>query len=167
MARIADSLIQELEQEAGTTKRLLERVPEDKLDWQPHQKSMSLGKLAHHVATTAGDMAGIASVDAFDFGTFSGSEQSKTNSDLLAAHEASISKAKGFLDAMDDAQAMATWKATMQGKELMAMPRVAMLWTMMLNHSVHHRGQLSVYLRLLDIPVPSIYGPSADENPFE
>ena len=167
MARIADPLMQELEQEAATTRRLLERVPEDKLAWQPHKKSMTLGRLAHHVATTPGDMAGVASADTFDFGTFSGSEESKNNAELLAAHEASVSKAKSFLDGMDDARAMATWKATMGGKELMAMPRVGVVRSMMLNHWIHHRGQLSVYLRLLDIPVPSIYGPSADENPFE
>ena len=167
MARIADSFVQELEQEAATTKRLLERVPEDKLAWKPHEKSMSLGRLAHHVATTPGDMAGIASTDTFDFSNFSGSEESKDNAELLAAHEASISKAKNFLDGMDDARAMATWTATMGGKELMAIPRVGVVRNMLLNHWIHHRGQLSVYLRLLDIPVPSIYGPSADENPFE
>jgi uncharacterized damage-inducible protein DinB len=166
MARIADSLLQELEHEAATTKRVLERVPEDKLDWQPHEKSMTLGRLAHHVATTPGDIAGIAAVDEFDFGTFAGSEQSKTSSELLAAHEASIQKAKDFLGAMDDASAMATWKATMAGRPLMSIPRVGVVRNIMLNHWIHHRGQLSVYLRLLNVPVPSIYGPSADENPF-
>lgn len=166
MARIADSLLQELEQEAGTTRRVLERVPEDKLAWQPHEKSMTLGRLAHHVATTPGDIAGIAAVDEFDFGNFSGSKESTTSAELLAAHEASIQKAKDFLESMDDASAMATWKATMQGKDLMALPRVGVVRNIMLNHWIHHRGQLSVYLRLLDVPVPSIYGPSADENPF-
>jgi uncharacterized damage-inducible protein DinB len=166
MSRIADAIIQEMEHEGATARRVLERVPEDKWDWQPHAKSMTLGRLANHVAMIPGDIAGWAAADGIDFANMPSSKDATTLEELLAAHEASLSKAKAFLDGMDDAAAMGMWTGRMNDQVLMQMPRVAVVRNVMLNHWYHHRGQLSVYLRLLDVPVPSIYGPSADESPF-
>lgn len=167
MARIVDSLLAELDQEAATTRRVLERVPGDKLGWKPHAKSMSLGQLALHVATTPGAVAKLLSTDGLDLGGVN-FEQAPAGSaaELLPALDDSVKTAKEVLNGLDDQTAMTTWKLTRGAKEVFVAPRIAVARTIMLNHWYHHRGQLSVYLRLLDIPVPSIYGPSADENPF-
>lgn len=167
MARIVDSLLAELDQEAATTRRVLERVPGDKLGWKPHAKSMSLGQLALHVATTPGAVAKLLLTDGLDIGGVN-FEQAPAGSaaELLPALDESIKTAKEVLNGLDDHKAMAPWKLTKGSKEVFTAPRIGIARTIMLNHWYHHRGQLSVYLRLLDIPVPSIYGPSADENPF-
>jgi len=160
-----EALIQELEQEAQTTRRVLERVPGDKLGWKPHEKSMSLGQLALHVATTPGMVSEIARQSPFPAPTFV--QPSATSaSELIPALEQGVTKAKENLRAIGDAGLAATWRVVDGDKQLMEMPVVAVLRTIMLNHWYHHRGQLSVYLRELNVPVPSIYGPSADENPF-
>jgi uncharacterized damage-inducible protein DinB len=160
-----DVLLQELEQEAGTTRRVLERVPADQLAWKPHAKSMSLGQLALHVATVPGNVAEIAAQPSFNVPTFT--QPSATSvAELLPALEESVAKARRLLGGMDDAELNATWRMTRGTREIMAVPRKALLRSVMLNHWYHHRGQLSVYLRELNVPVPSIYGPSADENPF-
>lgn len=166
MARMVDPLLAELEQEAQATKRILERVPNDKLGWKPHAKSMSLGQLALHVATIPGFVSEILVNDVFELPDFTQPAASSA-AELLPALEESVKNAKRVAGGFDDKKAMTTWKLTKAGKELMALPRIGMLRMVMLSHWIHHRGQLSVYLRLLDVPVPSIYGPSADENPFE
>ncbi len=157
--------IAELEQEAMTTRRVLERVPNDQLAWKPHQKSMSLGQLALHVATIPGNVAEIAAVSPFQVPPFT-QPAAATTSELLPALDASVAKARTILGGMDDAALAATWRLMHGDREMMALPRGAVLRTIMLNHWYHHRGQLSVYLRALNVPLPSIYGPSADENPF-
>jgi uncharacterized damage-inducible protein DinB len=163
--RIIDGLLQELEQEAHTTRRVLERVPEAHLGWKPHQKSMTLGQLALHVATTPGGVAEITSHPSIQLPQFN--QPSATSvAELMAALQESVAKAKKILGGMDDAALATTWKVMDGEREVMAMPRGAALRAIMLNHWYHHRGQLSVYLRQLNVPVPSIYGPSADENPF-
>lgn len=165
---IADSLVMELEREAATTKRVLERVPNDKLSWKPHPKSMSLGQLALHVAETPGVVADIASRSVHEISPAAFEQRAAGSAaELLPALEQSINKATTMLKGMDDGSAMSMWKAVRNGKEVFSAPRVGVVRTIMLNHWYHHRGQLSVYLRLLGVPVPSIYGPSADENPFE
>ena len=163
---IRDALLQELEQEAQTTRRVLERVPEASLGWKPHAKSMTLGQLALHVATTPGGVAEIASKPSLDEPPTFEQPAARTAAELLPALDESIAKAKALVGAMDDAAMMETWTLKSDGRVLMAVPRAALLRTVMLNHWYHHRGQLSVYLRQLNVPVPSIYGPSADENPF-
>lgn len=163
--RLIDPIVAELDQEGQTTRRVLERVPEDKLTWKPHTKSMSLGQLALHLATAPGAVATIASQDRVEAPSFDQPE-AKTRAEILDAFSQSLTTAKDLLNQIDDARATATWTLTRNGKVLMAVPRLAMLRAILLNHSYHHRGQLSVYLRLLNVPVPSIYGPSADENPF-
>ena len=162
---ISDSLVMELEQEAKTTRRVLERVPADKLAWRPHPKSMSLGQLALHVASSPGNVATIAKESVQNPPSFAQPEAT-TSAELLAAHDASIALAKAALSGWNDAKLMETWTMSANGKTMMSMPRIGMVRAIMLNHWYHHRGQLTVYLRLLGVPVPSVYGPSADENPF-
>jgi uncharacterized damage-inducible protein DinB len=164
--RTVDPFIMELDQEAAITKRVLERVPNDKLAWKPHTKSMSLGQLALHVATTPAQVAAILSESEMEMPAFIDYPAAQTTAELVPALDQSVSRAKEVLNDMDDKTAMTTWKMMRNGKELLAAPRIGVVRSIMLNHWYHHRGQLAVYLRLLDIPVPSIYGPSADENPF-
>ena len=160
-----EALIQELEQEAQTTRRVLERVPDDRLAWKPHEKSMSLGQLALHVATTPGGVSEIVRQSPFPAPKFV-QASATTAAELLPALEQSVAKAKENLRAIGDAGLANMWRVVDGERELMAMPVGAVLRFIMLNHWYHHRGQLSVYLRELGVPVPSIYGPSADENPF-
>jgi uncharacterized damage-inducible protein DinB len=160
-----EALIQELDQETQTTKRVLERVPGDKLGWKPHDKSMSLGQLALHIATTPGGVSDFVRQSPMQVPQFV--QPSATSAaELLPALEQSVAKAKENLRAIGDAGLGQTFRILLGDKEIMAMPVGAALRFIMLNHWYHHRGQLSVYLRELGVPVPSIYGPSADENPF-
>lgn len=160
-----DVLLQELELEAHTTRRVLERVPQAHLGWKPHDKSMTLGQLAMHVATIPAGVAEVAAHSSASIPEFS--QPSAANaSELVPALEQSVARARALLGGMNDAAMTATWRLMNGDQELMAVPRAAFLRSIMLNHWYHHRGQLSVYLRQLGVPVPSIYGPSADENPF-
>jgi uncharacterized damage-inducible protein DinB len=163
---LIDGMLQELEQEAQTTRRVLERVPDDRLSWRPHEKSRTLGELAYHVATVPGNVAALVATESpVQAPQFTDPTPQKA-AELVSALEESIAKAKKLLGGMDDTRLQATWRMMQGERELLAIPRVAMLRSVMLNHWYHHRGQLSVYLRELDVPIPSIYGPSADENPF-
>ena len=167
MIKTLEPMSGEITQEAATTKRMLERVPSDKLTWKPHPKSMSLGQLALHVAMIPGAISKLAAVDDFEVNPANFNPPAPQSSDeIVAALDASVHAAQAYLGGVSESAATGPWRATLQGRELMTMPRAAMLRTLMLNHWYHHRGQLSVYLRLLEVPVPSVYGPSADENPF-
>jgi uncharacterized damage-inducible protein DinB len=162
---IAKALLQELEHEADATRRVLERVPDAHLDWRPHAKSYSLGQLALHVAQIPGGVATLAMQSPAAPPQFV-QERAARSADLVPTLHESIAQAKSILtDASDDTM-METWRLVAGDRELMAMPRAAFLRAIMLNHWYHHRGQLLVYLRQLNVPVPSVYGPSADENPF-
>jgi len=163
---MSDAFIQEIEQEGKTTRKLLERVPTDKLSWKPHAKSMSLGELAQHVATSPGAIATWALGDSFDFGGADKPTPSKSTAEILASHDQSVTKAKDVAKQLGDSGLGQSWEAKMNGATMFKMPKAALYRSIVINHWIHHRGQLSVYLRLLDVPVPSIYGPSADENPF-
>jgi len=158
-------LLLELEQEAETTRRVLERVPANRLAWKPHAKSMSLGQLALHIATTPGAVAQLSQQSPVPPPQFIHPEPASA-AELIPAFEHSIAQAKDVLRGMDDAALGKTWRVVDGDRELMAIPVGALLRSIMLNHWYHHRGQLSVYLREVGVPVPSIYGPSADENPF-
>lgn len=162
---IIDGLLAELEQEAATTRRVLERIPQEHLSWRPHPKSMSLGQLALHVATVPGLVAEIAAVDVASPNSFFQPEAA-TAAELVPALGESVAKAKRTLGTYDDAKMAATWRLQKNGQDVLTMPRVAFVRAIMLNHWYHHRGQLLVYLRLLNLSVPSVYGPTADENPF-
>jgi uncharacterized damage-inducible protein DinB len=162
---IAGALLQELEQEAQATRRVLERVPDLHLDWRPHAKSYSLGQLALHVAQIPGGVATLAMQSPASPPQFV-QERASRSADLIPVLQESINTAKSVLGNASDATMMETWRLVHGDRELMAMPRMAFLRAIMLNHWYHHRGQLLVYLRQLDVPVPSVYGPTADENPF-
>ena len=159
------AFLQEFDNEARTTRRVLERVPEDKLGWKPHPKSMSLGELALHVAGSPAEISGWCIEDETNF---SGAKPPLPSSraEILAAHDEGVKTVKDRLTKVGDEGLKGMWTAKAGGATLMQMPKNALVRSIVLNHWIHHRGQLSVYLRLLDVPVPPIYGPSADENPF-
>ena len=164
---LIDGMLQELEQETQTTRRVLERVPDHQLGWRPHEKARTLGELALHVAMVPGGVAElVASPSPAQAPRFT-DPSPKSAAELIPALDQSIAKAKRMLGGMDDATLVGTWRLMQGERELFAIPRIAMLRSVMLNHWYHHRGQLTVYLRELGVPIPSIYGPSADENPFE
>lgn len=163
--RLAMAFLGELENEAKTTRAVLERIPADKFDWQPHEKSMKMGRLAVHVAEMFGWTKETLKRDVLDFSTMDMTPfEPRTTDELLAFFDDQIANAKAILAETSDETFMTDW--TMRNGETVyfTMPKVAVMRTFVMNHIIHHRGQLSVYLRLNDIPVPSIYGPSADEG---
>lgn len=164
---IIDAILMELEDEAKRTQRVFERIPEDKLAWRPHPKSFSLGQLAMHIAAQ-GSLAQIAAKDIHEIPvqTLQAPPEPKNRQEILDTFAQGMAGAKEVLAKMDDATLNATWTGQVNGKTMLSLPRAAFIRMVMLNHIYHHRGQLSVYLRLLNVAVPSIYGPSADENPF-
>ena len=165
--KMIDGLLAELEQEAETTRRVLERIPEAHLSWKPHPKSMSLGQLALHVATVPGFVAELAAVDTIPEPPSFVQPEAASAAELVPTLDASVARARSVLGGSDDARMGETWRLQSGGQEILAMPRAAVVRTIMLNHWYHHRGQLLVYLRLLNQSVPSVYGPTADENPFK
>jgi uncharacterized damage-inducible protein DinB len=162
---LSQPFIAELEQEAGATRRVLERIPEDKLGWRPHPRSFSLGQLALHVATIPGNVSQLAMQSMTAVPAFVQPEP-KTKAEVLDAQQASVTAGKAALAGWTDADLMEEWTLSANGDTKMAMPRIGLLRAIMFNHLYHHRGQLLVYLRLLDVPVPAVYGVSADENPL-
>ena len=159
-------MLQELDQETQTTRRVLERVPGHQLEWKPQEKARSLGQLAMHVATVPGGVAELAATPSPAQVPQFTDPSPKSASELVPALEESVARAKRVLGGLDDAALTSTWRLMQGDRELLALPRVAFLRSIMLNHWYHHRGQLSAYLRELGVAIPSIYGPSADENPF-
>jgi uncharacterized damage-inducible protein DinB len=165
--RTADAFLAELRMEAVTTRRVLERVPAAHLGWRPHTKSMSLGQLALHVATLPRQVVEFVTGDELDFDSVPKSPPIVGSREkLLTAFTASTDQAQSYLTGLSDERAAATWRLVAGSRELFAVPRAGVLRSFLFNHWYHHRGQLVVYLRLLDVPVPSVYGPTADENPF-
>jgi uncharacterized damage-inducible protein DinB len=162
---IMEPILAEIEQESVTTRKLLERVPEDKLSWRPHHKCYSLGQLALHIASIPGALSAAVAVDSLELPKFQQPE-AKSKSEILDTFSKSLAQARENLARIDDAKALATWTVTRNGATVMSLPRIQFMRAILLNHCYHHRGQLSIYLRQLDVPLPSIYGPSADENPF-
>lgn len=162
-----DPILDEFREEATITKRVLDRVPADKLSWKPHARSMSLGQLAIHIATVPGNLAKIAKEDKFDVSQANFEPlQPRNVGEIQAAFEQSVREAEEYLRGMTDETAQGDWRLMLKDKEIFSKPRITVLRSIMLNHWYHHRGQLSVYLRLLEVPVPVIYGRSADESPF-
>lgn len=158
-----DGLIAELRREAESTRRVLERVPSDKLSWKPHEKSMSLGQLALHTAGVPGGLAELLDERIREVPIVPLPEATSLK-EILSVLDRYTAIAEDKLLAWGEAGLMETWKLTREGIPILEAPRFEMVRTLMLNHWYHHRGQLTVYLRLLDVPVPAIYGPSADEN---
>ncbi len=163
---IVDALLPEFDHEMTTTRKLLERVPDDRFDWKPHPKSFSLGALATHVvnlATWAVDTLNKSEID------LTGDQRlpsAPSRAQLLSAFDTNVAAARAALAGRSDADFQAMWTLKRDGKTIFSMPKSTVLRSFVLSHLIHHRGQLSVYLRLLDVPVPSIYGPSADESTF-
>ena len=167
MTKMLEPMMSEFQQEAATTRRVLERVPADKLSWKPHPKSMSLGQLALHVASIPGNLCRLAQRDGLDTSEANFNPPGPTDAkEILATLDAGVKAAEEYVGSCQRVRSSGYVAHHIEGQGSVAMPRVVLLRTIMLNHWYHHRGQLSVYLRMLDVPVPSIYGPSADENPF-
>ncbi len=163
--RLAAAFLEELENEAKTARECLARVPADKFEWKPHEKSMTFGRLAVHIAEMFGWTKESLTQDVLDFATADYKPfQPSTTDELLAFFDEKVAAAKEILSNTADDTFMTEW--TMRNGETVyfTMPKVAVMRSFVMNHIIHHRGQLSVYLRLNDIPVPSIYGPSADEG---
>ncbi len=162
---IVDTLLPEFDREMTTTRKLLERVPEDKFAWKPHVKSMSLGDLASHVANLVNWGAVTLNQSDVDMGSDNTNTAATSRADLLARFDGNVAHTRAALTSKSDAEMMAPWSLKHHGKTIFTMPKAAVWRGFVLNHLVHHRGQLSVYLRLNDVPVLAIYGPSADEAP--
>jgi len=162
---IAQSLLPELKHECSLTRKVLERVPLDKFDWKPHEKSMSFGRLASHVAELSGWVEMTVTQDKleFDMGGFQPFE-AKTAEELLTVLDDNVAKGVPLLEEASDELILTHWKMIVDGNVLIDMPKIAVLRVWVLNHMIHHRAQLTVYLRENDIAVPAIYGPSADEQ---
>ena len=165
---LSAALLPEFDQEMAGTRKTLERVPDDKFDYKPHAKSMPLKQLAVHLALFPSWMIDTMNKSSFDYAPVGG-EPYKTpdinsRQDLLDTFDRDVVTARASLAAASDAQLMETWSLLAGGKTIFAMPRIAVLRGMVMNHMIHHRAQLGVYLRLNDIPVPALYGPSADEQ---
>ena len=163
---LVDSLLPEFDHEISTTRKLLERVPEDRLDWRPHPKSTPLGQLAQHVATIP--TWGVMTINQaeLDIGGDFRLEPVATRAALLEMFDANARAARAALVGKSDAELMAPWTLKRSGQTIFSMPKASVWRSFVMSHLIHHRGQLSVYLRMNDAVIPSIYGPSADEGQF-
>ncbi len=162
---VAQMLLSELEQEAQTTRRVLQRVPEGKLSWRPHPRSFSLGQLALHVAIIPRLGELLLGSDICEPPEFVQPE-ARSATELLTSLDESVASGRRFLTELTPERAEGIWRLVSGGRELAAAPRFTMVRSLMFNHWYHHRGSLVVYLRLLDVPLPAVYGPTADERAF-
>lgn len=167
---MSQGLLGEFDYEMDATRKTLERVPEGKFDWKPHPKSGTLGWLASHLAELPGWAAITLQQDSFDMAPPGGApaktEPARTREELLERFDRSRAEARAAIAATSDAEFGKSWALLQGGKTLFQMPKIAVLRSFVMNHLIHHRAQLGVYLRMNDVPVPAIYGPSADESPF-
>lgn len=163
--RMIDSLIAEFEHEAQTTRRHLERLPGDRLDWRPHQKSFTARALASHIVECMGWAGSIFGTDTLDFDPAAYKPyEAASVAELLDAFDGKVADGMRALQRADDADLMKPWRLAIGGRVRVEKPKAAALRDFTLSHVIHHRGQLSLYLRLLDVPVPGSYGPTADEQ---
>jgi len=167
---ISQALLPEFDHEMANTRKSLERVPDDKFGWKPHEKSMPMGNLAVHLATLPGWTVQTLQQESLDLAPPGGEPfklpEAKNTKEVVAMFDKHVAEARSVLAEATDEQLMKPWSLLMTGKTIFTLPRVAVLRGFVMNHSIHHRAQLGVYLRLNDVPVPSIYGPSADEGGF-
>jgi len=164
---LVDALLPEFDHEMTVTRKLLERVPEDRFAWKPHDKSYSLGQLAQHVATLPrwGDIT--INQSELDLSDTPPLPPVATRGELLALFDGHVASTRSALNGKSDAELMAPWALKMAGKTIFSMPKAAVWRSFVMSHLIHHRGQLSVYLRMQNVPLPSMYGPSADEPAFQ
>lgn len=158
-----DSVLEELDHEARATRRLLERVPDDGLDWRPHDRAMSLGELALHVARIPGQVGEMLGREEVPVPSYGEVPSAGSREELLEALDESLEEARSAVRSLDAEAAAATLRVVDGGEEVVSMPRAAVLRFILLNHWYHHRGQLALHLRMLDREVPATYGASADE----
>jgi uncharacterized damage-inducible protein DinB len=167
---LSEALLPEFDHEMANTRKTLERVPDDKFDWKPHQKSFAMGALATHLATLPSWTVITIQKDSIDIAPEGApplkADPCKTREELLARFDGNIAAARAAIAGASDQELLKPWTLISGGKTIFTLPRIAALRSFVMNHNVHHRAQLGVYLRLNDIPVPSIYGPSADEGAF-
>lgn len=168
MMSYADSILPEFDEEMANTRKALERVPDDKLDWQPHPKSRTIGWNANHLAEIPGWVEGVMRGDSWDIAP-AGSEPYRTpalgsREAILASFDKNVAAARQALATADDAAMQDAWSLLMGGRTILSMPRAKVIRNFVLNHTIHHRAILLVYLRLNDIPIPGMYGPSGDES---
>jgi uncharacterized damage-inducible protein DinB len=160
---INDAILPEYDHEMGTTRRLLERLPDGRFTWKPHDKSMSLGRLAQHIADIPGWAQQILDQDGLDMTDGEPAHEATSKADVLKTFDQNVAAARAKLASKGDGEYMGPWTLKHKGQTLFSMPKVAVVRGWIFSHSIHHRGQLSVYLRELNVPLPAIYGPSADE----
>lgn len=160
---IADTLLPEFDQEMATTRRVLERVPDKDPDWKPHPRSFSVAHLAQLLAMLPGWIGQTLTTEELDLATGGAGYRNQATKDLLGLFDRNVTSSRDAIVASQDADYEVPWSLKLGGKVLMTMPRGAVV-RQHISHISHHRGQMSVYLRMLDVPVPSIYGPSADES---
>ncbi|MGZ4842461.1 MAG: DinB family protein [Candidatus Angelobacter sp.] len=161
---LSNAILPEFDHEMANTRRSLERVPEDKLSFKPHTKSMTMGALATHLATINQWAEAIVGLDSFDVSTAPPTTELKSRAEVLAAFDKNTATARKAIADSTDAHLLKPWTLKAGSNTVFTLPRVAVVRSFLLNHSIHHRAQLGVYLRLNDVAVPSIYGPSADEG---
>jgi uncharacterized damage-inducible protein DinB len=163
---IVDALLPEYDREIATTRKLLERLPDGRFDWKPHPKSYSLGDLATHLSNLPYWGQLTLGQSELDLGVTGRATPLHSRGDVVATFDRNAAATRAALVGRSDAELMAPWTLKHSGKTMFTMPKAAVWRSFVMNHLIHHRGQLSVYLRLNEVPLPSIYGPSADENPF-
>jgi uncharacterized damage-inducible protein DinB len=160
---LVDALLPEYDRETGTTRRLLERLPDDRLAWAPHARSMTLGRLASHLAEIPAWGGRIVDEREFDVRGPAAPFEGASRDAILRLFDQNVARARGAIASKTDAELLAAWTFKRDGHEVFTVPKITVLRNFLINHLIHHRGQLSVYLRLNDVAVPAIYGPSADE----
>lgn len=156
-------MLPEFDHEFGETRKALERVPEERFGWKPHEKSYSLHDLAAHLAEIPSWMGVTLEMDVFDLDEPHERDVPETKKEILERFDTKLAEARELLANASGEQLMETWRMKQNGEVTLSMPKAAVLRSFILNHNVHHRAQLGVYLRMLDVPVPGHYGPSADE----
>ncbi|HEY1936957.1 MAG TPA: DinB family protein [Candidatus Angelobacter sp.] len=161
---LSQAILPEFDHEMANTRKSLERIPDDKFGFKPHTKSMTLGGLATHLATINDWAEAIFGQDNFDVSTAPRNAEFKSRAEVLAAFDKNTASARKSIADATDAHFMKSWSLSAGPNTIFTLPRVAVVRSFLLNHTIHHRAQLGVYLRLNDIAVPSIYGPSADEG---
>ena len=164
---IRDALLPEFDHEMGSTRRVLERVPAADLAWTPHEKSFNMGKLAWHISNIPNWIHATLDASVFDLASMGDDVRTKEPAsvdDVLKAFDESVKKAREKIAEQTDSALLSPWTLKKDGQEMFTMPKISVVRSFVMNHIIHHRGQLTVYLRLRNVPLPALYGPSADEG---